>query len=130
MKRLWFRTCRIQQKITLLPAFALEQVRQWCKGHALWGVLQVKLQGVWHGVGVARSGRGMEWAWHEVGEMCCMMCSGIVFEELAGNDISYKIRLRHEVGNQDSWETDEVGPTFESPGPRISNRLVYCKYNM
>ena len=43
---------------------------------------------------------------------------GIVFEQLSGNDLSYKIRLRHEVGSQNTWDTDRVGPAFQLPGPR------------
>lgn len=52
---------------------------------------------------------------------CFRNGAGIVFEELTGNDLSYKIRLRHEVGQQDSWRTDLVGPRFTFPGPRIAN---------
>lgn len=47
-----------------------------------------------------------------------------MFDELDGNEISYRIRLRHEVGNQDSWNTEIAGPRFEPPGPRISNECV------
>ena len=46
------------------------------------------------------------------------MTLGIVFEQLSGNDLSYKIRLHHEVGSQNTWDTDRVGPEFEIPGPR------------
>lgn len=54
---------------------------------------------------------------------------GIVFEELAADDISYKIRLRHEVGFENSWNTDFLGPNFEAPGPRIANKYVgYCNH--
>ncbi len=54
---------------------------------------------------------------------------GIVFENLDGNDLSYKIRLRHEVGNADSWNTDLAGPNFELPGPRIPNRCLLSSYS-
>jgi hypothetical protein len=46
-----------------------------------------------------------------------------VFEQLDGNDISYKIRLRHEVA-VGSWNTDIAGPRFVADGPRISNEYV------
>lgn len=46
---------------------------------------------------------------------------GIVFEGLNGTALSYKIRLRHEVGGADSWRTDLAAPAFELPGPRIQN---------
>ena len=49
---------------------------------------------------------------------------GIVFEELQANDISYKIRLRHEVGFTNSWDTDVLGPNFDAAGPRIDNKCV------
>ena len=56
--------------------------------------------------------------------------SGVVFEKLTGNDLSYKIRLRHEVGSvlevgpRDSWRTNMVGLRFSLPGPRILNKWV------
>lgn len=55
---------------------------------------------------------------------CFRNGAGIVFEELEGNDISYKLRLRHEVGQQNSWNTDLVGPAFEIPGPRVRNSYL------
>ena len=53
-----------------------------------------------------------------------VLVSGIVFEEIEGNGLSYKIRLRHEVGELGSWMTDLVGPRVVLPGPRIQNEWV------
>ena len=53
--------------------------------------------------------------------------SGIVFNDLDGsdNELEYTIRLRHEVGEDDSWETRDAGQTFQLPGPRITEKSVY-----
>ena len=44
---------------------------------------------------------------------------GIVFNNL-GSNVDYTIRLRHEVGQSNSWLTDQAGPTFELPGSRVN----------
>lgn len=49
--------------------------------------------------------------------------AGIVFEELTGSNMSYKIRLRQEVGELDSWHTTRVRRPLQSSGPSITNRL-------
>lgn len=46
---------------------------------------------------------------------------GIVFGDLNGNELSYTIRLRHEVGPDNSWDTLLSAPEIELPGPRVSN---------
>ena len=53
--------------------------------------------------------------------MCCLSTVnvGIVFNNL-GPNVDYTIRLRHEVGQQNTWFTDEAGPTFEQPGARVN----------
>ena len=45
--------------------------------------------------------------------------AGVVFTNL-GSNVEYTIRLRHEVGSQNSWFTNTLGPTFELPGSRVS----------
>ena len=49
---------------------------------------------------------------------------GIVFDDLDDSDnrIEYTLRLRHEVGDSDTWETQSAGPGFEMPGPRVDNK--------
>ena len=51
---------------------------------------------------------------------------GIVFDDLDDSDdtLEYTLRLRHEVGNDDSWETRQAGPPFQLPGPRIGDKSV------
>ena len=51
---------------------------------------------------------------------------GIVFDDLDASDgrLEYTLRLRHEVGEDDSWETRDAGPRFQLPGPRITEKLV------
>jgi hypothetical protein len=51
---------------------------------------------------------------------------GIVFDDLDDGDgtLEYTLRLRHEVGEDDSWETRQAGPNFQLPGPRIENKSV------
>ena len=56
--------------------------------------------------------------------MCII--SGIVFDDLDGSDgsLEYTLRLRHEVGEEQTWNTDRTGPQFERLGPRIDNKSV------
>ena len=46
-------------------------------------------------------------------------CTGVVFQNL-GSDVEYTIRLRHEVGSQNTWFTDLSGPSFGPAGARVS----------
>ena len=52
--------------------------------------------------------------------------SGIVFNNVnrTKNDgrLEYTLRLRHEVGEDDSWETREAAPNFQLTGPRVRNK--------
>ena len=52
-------------------------------------------------------------------EYCAII--GIVFQDLNQNVMSYKIRLRHEVGQFDTWFTERAAPSFELPGPRVDS---------
>ena len=47
--------------------------------------------------------------------------AGIIFNSLDGNELSYTIRLPHEVGGSNSWSTLQTSPNFERPGPRRTN---------
>ena len=50
---------------------------------------------------------------------------GIVFDSLEGNSLEYTLRLRHEVGEDNSWETRDSAPNFQPPGPRVTNKSVH-----
>ena len=54
----------------------------------------------------------------------CILCSGIVFDDLDPDDghLEYTLRLRHEVGNEDTWETRFAAPAFQPLGPRVDNK--------
>ena len=54
--------------------------------------------------------------------LICILVVGIVFNNLENNDLEYTLRLRHEVGEDQSWETRDATPNFQTPGPRISNK--------
>lgn len=45
--------------------------------------------------------------------------TGIIFQNL-GVNVEYTIRLRHEVGSDNSWFTNLAGPGFELPGARVT----------
>ena len=57
---------------------------------------------------------------------------GIVFDDLDASDgrLEYTLRLRHEVGEDDSWETRDAAPPFQLPGPRITDKLVILHKKM
>ena len=48
--------------------------------------------------------------------------TGIVFDNLDGNDLVYTLRLRHEVGEEDTWKTNENAFWFQHPGARVTNK--------
>ena len=50
--------------------------------------------------------------------------TGIVFDDLDDSDgrIEYTLRLRHEVGEWETWVTQTAGPFFEQLGPRVDNK--------
>ena len=52
------------------------------------------------------------------------LCIGIVFDDLDPSDgrLEYTLRLRHEVGEEDTWETRSAAPNFQIPGPRVDNK--------
>ena len=50
--------------------------------------------------------------------------TGIVFNNLEGDHLEYTLRLRHEVGEDKSWETRDAAPNFQPPGPRVTNKSV------
>ena len=49
-----------------------------------------------------------------------------MFDDLDDSDdtLEYTLRLRHEVGRDDTWETRQAGPLFQLPGPRIRDKSV------
>lgn len=49
-----------------------------------------------------------------------------MFNDLDGSDgdLEYTLRLRHEVGEDDSWETRDAGLNFQLPGPRVTEKSV------
>ena len=49
---------------------------------------------------------------------------GIVFNDLDESDgtLEYTLRLRHEVGEDDTWETRDAAPNFQLAGPRVTNK--------
>ncbi|CAI7993840.1 ATP-binding cassette sub-family A member 3, partial [Geodia barretti] len=58
---------------------------------------------------------------------CFIGGAGIVFNNVnrTKNDgrLEYTLRLRHEVGEDDSWETREAAPNFQLTGPRVRNNF-------
>lgn len=58
----------------------------------------------------------------------CMLCTqysniiGIVFDSLEGDDLEYTLRLRHEVGEIDTWHTSEASFWFQRPGARVTDK--------
>ena len=57
-----------------------------------------------------------------------MHTTGIYFNDLEGNNLEYTLRLRHEAGEDNSWETRDAAPNFQAPGPRITDKLV-CSFH-
>ena len=53
------------------------------------------------------------------------ICTGIVYNELQGNDMKYTLRLRHEVGSLNTWFTRLTSPIFQFPGPRVEDKYVF-----
>ena len=53
--------------------------------------------------------------------ICYKKGTGIIFQSLHGDKMSYKIRLSHEVGPSNSWKTIQTSPNYDSPGPRGTN---------
>ncbi len=49
---------------------------------------------------------------------------GVFFDNLNGTDMEYTIRLRHDVGSRDTWQTARTAAAFNSPGPRIDPKYV------
>ena len=47
---------------------------------------------------------------------------GIVFDNLSTPDLEYTIRLRHDVGDGNSWFTRFNAPSFQLPGARVTNK--------
>ena len=57
--------------------------------------------------------------------VCCFNFNvGVVFNNLGGN-VEYTIRLRHEVGFQNTWFTPVSGPSFEVPGARVIPKYMH-----
>ena len=54
-------------------------------------------------------------------KLCFKRGAGIIFSNLTGDKLLYKIRLPHEVGRSNSWHTIQSSPNYESPGPRTTN---------
>ena len=47
---------------------------------------------------------------------------GIVFDSLEGDGLEYTLRLRHEVGEMDTWRTKEAAFWFQRPGARVTDK--------
>jgi hypothetical protein len=61
---------------------------------------------------------------------CFIRGAGIYFNDLESDGLEYTLRLRHEVGEDKSWETRDAAPNFQAPGPRITDKSVHymhCK---
>jgi ATP-binding cassette subfamily A (ABC1) protein 3 len=62
---------------------------------------------------------------------CFIRGAGIVFNNVNrtknGGQLEYTLRLRHEVGDDDSWETREAAPNFQLPGPRVTNNFYFSE---
>ena len=53
---------------------------------------------------------------------CSVLLLGIVFDSLEGDDLEYTLRLRHEVGETDTWHTGEAAFWFQYPGARVTDK--------
>ena len=49
-------------------------------------------------------------------------CIGVVFGDLEGDAMEYTLRLRHEVGESDTWHTRETSFWLQRPGARVSDK--------
>jgi ATP-binding cassette subfamily A (ABC1) protein 3 len=58
---------------------------------------------------------------------CFIRGAGIVFNNLESDELEYTLRLRHEVGQDNSWETRDAAPNFQAPGPRITNNFYFSE---
>ena len=47
-----------------------------------------------------------------------------MFDNPDGFDIEYTLRLRHEVGEEDSWHTKEAAFYLQAPGARVTDMYV------
>ena len=47
-----------------------------------------------------------------------------MFDNLDGTRVEYTLRLSHEVGSDNSWETANRGPSIQLPGSRVSPKWV------
>ncbi|CAI8053623.1 ATP-binding cassette sub-family A member 3 [Geodia barretti] len=54
---------------------------------------------------------------------CFIRGAGIYFNNLESDSLEYTLRLRHEVGEDKSWETRDAAPNFQAPGPRITDNF-------
>ena len=50
------------------------------------------------------------------------MYAGVVFDRLEGDGLEYTLRLRHEVGELDTWHTEEASFWFQAPGARVTDK--------
>ena len=51
--------------------------------------------------------------------------SGIVFDTIDTKELEYTIRLRHEVGEENSWYTEFTSVEFETGGPRVTEKYIH-----
>lgn len=58
--------------------------------------------------------------------MSFLAYSGIVFDSINNDttELEYTLRLRHEVGESDTWYTDLTFPSTQRPGPYVSEKYV------
>ena len=53
----------------------------------------------------------------------------MVFDSLeAGDGLEYTLRLRHEVGEMDTWHTREASFWFQEPGARVTDKLATLQH--
>ena len=50
------------------------------------------------------------------------MYAGVVFDRLEGDGLEYTLRLRHEVGELDTWHTEEASFWLQAPGARVTDK--------
>ena len=53
----------------------------------------------------------------------CYDFVGIVFNDIRSNNLQFTIRPPHEVdgfNEQSTWNTEDVQPRFQRPGPRLT----------
>ncbi|CAI8057993.1 ATP-binding cassette sub-family A member 3 [Geodia barretti] len=58
---------------------------------------------------------------------CFVGGAGVVFVGLEGDSLEYTLRLRHEVGDSDTWHTRETSFWLQRPGARVTDNAYLAE---